>query len=135
MLRWNWKPHSEPAKSARRLHSSRRHDVSLRVGRGRADVTDREIATDCAGTDRATHMSGGSSIGVKIMRFVLALGLSITLCASADAAPLHHSKPRHPIVSRSQDVHAPARFAVPGWTDEQTQYWLNRGPSACAGCG
>jgi hypothetical protein len=98
-------------------------------------VTDREAATDCAGTDRATHVSGGSSIGVEIMRFVLALGLLITLSASADAAPLHLSKPRHSIVSRSQDAHPPARFAVPGWTDEQTQYWLNRGPSACAGCG
>ena len=30
---------------------------------------------------------------------------------------------------------AGARFAVPGWTNEQTEYWLDRGPSACAGCG
>ena len=38
------------------------------------------------------------------MRFVLALGLLITLCASADAARVHHSKPRHVIVRPSQGV-------------------------------
>jgi hypothetical protein len=38
------------------------------------------------------------------MRFVLALGLSVTLCAWADAAPVHHSKPRHVIVRHSQGV-------------------------------
>jgi hypothetical protein len=78
------------------------------------------------------------------MRFVLALGLLVTLCASAAAAATaHRSKPltervrarQHVIVRPSQGVSAPARFAVPGWTDEQTLYWLNRGPSACAGCG
>ena len=79
--------------------------------------------------------AGGKSIGVNAMRSVLALGLLITLCAAANAAPLHHAKPRHSIVSRSQGAPAPARFAVPGWTDEQTEYWLDRGPSACAGCG
>ena len=38
------------------------------------------------------------------MRFVLALGLLVTLCASADAATVHHSKPRHVIVRPSQAV-------------------------------
>jgi hypothetical protein len=38
------------------------------------------------------------------MRFVLALSLLITLCASAYAATVHHSKPRHVIVRPSQGV-------------------------------
>jgi hypothetical protein len=72
------------------------------------------------------------------MRFVLALGLLVILCTAADAARLHRAKAptRQPIIVRpSQGPTAPARFAVPGWTDEQTEYWLDRGPSACAGCG
>jgi len=76
------------------------------------------------------------------MRYVFTLGLLITLCASADAATLHRSKPptvhshtrQHDIVRPSQAVTAPGRFAVPGWTDEQTQYWLDNATS-CAGCG
>jgi hypothetical protein len=67
------------------------------------------------------------------MRSVLAFGLLVILCASASAAPRHHSKTRHVVVSSSHG--ATPRFAVPGWTDEQTEYWLDRGPSACAGCG
>ena len=60
------------------------------------------------------------------MRSVLALGLLITLCASASAATVHHSKPRHAIVRPSQGVTAPgARFAVPGWTDDATRRWLD----------
>jgi len=70
------------------------------------------------------------------MRSVFALGLLLVFCVSAEAAAVHHPKPRqHVIVRPGQGVTAPARFAVPGWTDEQTQYWLSRGPSACAGCG
>ena len=71
------------------------------------------------------------------MRFLVTLGLLIAFCASAAAAPAHHPKRAHQRVlapSSSQGVTAPARFAVPGWTDEQTQYWLNRATS-CAGCG
>jgi hypothetical protein len=34
------------------------------------------------------------------MRSVLALGLLIALCASASAAKVHHSKPRHVIEPR-----------------------------------
>ena len=41
------------------------------------------------------------------MRSFLALGLLITLCASASAATMHHS--RHVIVRSSQG------YAVPGW--------------------
>jgi hypothetical protein len=76
------------------------------------------------------------------MRSALALGLLITLCVSADAATVHRSKPptahlrtrQHVIVRPSQGVTAPARFAVPGWTDEQTRYWLWNG-SRGAGLG
>jgi hypothetical protein len=39
------------------------------------------------------------------MRSVLAFGLSIALCASADAAArVHHAKPRHVIARPSQAV-------------------------------
>jgi hypothetical protein len=38
------------------------------------------------------------------MRGVLALGLLIALCASANAERVHHSKPRHVIFGPSQDV-------------------------------
>ena len=64
------------------------------------------------------------------MRSVLALGLWITLCASANAATVHRSKPparaHQRVTARpSQRLPAPTGFAVPGWTDEQTQYWLD----------
>ena len=63
------------------------------------------------------------------MRFVLALGL-ITLCASAGAATMHRSKSparahQHITVRPRQSITGSPRFSVPGWTDEQTQYWLN----------
>jgi hypothetical protein len=74
--------------------------------------------------------------------FCLASGLMITLCAFADAATVNRSKPpgvqlrarHHVIVRPSQGVTAPARFAIPGWTDDQTRYWLDNATS-CAGCG
>ena len=46
------------------------------------------------------------------MRSVLALGLLIALCTSANAARVHHSKPRHVIVRPSQAV-IPS-YATPG---------------------
>ena len=46
------------------------------------------------------------------MRSVLALGLLIALCASADAATVHRSKSRHVIVRPSQGL--TLRHAVPG---------------------
>jgi hypothetical protein len=75
------------------------------------------------------------------MRFVLALGLLITLCASATAATVHH-KPYgvrlrtrdHRNIRPGERITAPARFAVPGWTDEQTHYWLDNA-TASAGLG
>lgn len=38
------------------------------------------------------------------------------------------------IVHSSQAVSPPARFAVPGWTDEQTEKWLDDA-TPCEGCG
>jgi hypothetical protein len=69
------------------------------------------------------------------MRFVVALGLLITLCASGNAATAHrfrlherHLRPDHGVVA------PPVRYAVPGWTDEQIRKWLYNG-SACSGLG
>jgi len=39
-----------------------------------------------------------------MIRSVLGLGLLIALCASADAARVHHTKPRHVIARPSQAV-------------------------------
>jgi hypothetical protein len=47
------------------------------------------------------------------MRFVLALGLLLAVCASADAARLHHSKSRHVIVREGRAF--PWGAAVRGW--------------------
>jgi hypothetical protein len=74
------------------------------------------------------------------MRHFLVLGLLITLCASADAATVHRSKPptvhlrsrQHLIVRPSQGVTAPAQFAVPGWADEQIRDWWITPPPALA---
>jgi hypothetical protein len=49
-----------------------------------------------------------SSIGANAMRSFLALGLLITLCASAGAATARHS--RHVIVHQGHE------YAIPGWT-------------------
>jgi hypothetical protein len=76
------------------------------------------------------------------VRVVLALGLLVALCASADAATAHRSRPRTSylrapqdvIVRPSQDVRPPARFAVPGWTDEEIRRWLDNANS-CSSCG
>lgn len=60
------------------------------------------------------------SFGENAMRAILALGLLITLCASADAATAHHR--RHAVVSpaqvftpgvRSGFAYAPAGLAAP----------------------
>jgi hypothetical protein len=70
------------------------------------------------------------------MRSVLALGLLIGLWTSADAAPAHRSeRPRtHWRAHEGVSVpgQRPANFAIPGWTDGQTQRWLD---NASAGSG
>jgi hypothetical protein len=64
------------------------------------------------------------------MRSVLVLGLLITLCASANAATVHRSKPPEGHLRPGQRVTVPTGYAVPGWTDEQTRKWLYNGSSA-----
>jgi hypothetical protein len=60
-----------------------------------------------------------------VMRIFLALGLLIVLCGSANAAKVHHSKWRAENVRAAHSVVTPKGYAVPGWTEEQTRYWLN----------
>ena len=55
----------------------------------------------------------------------LALGLLITLCASASAAPVHRAKPREGHLRPGQPDTLPKGYTVPGWTDEQTRQWLS----------
>jgi hypothetical protein len=60
------------------------------------------------------------------MRSALALGLlSMTLCVSANAAPVHHAKLPVRHLRPSRRVTAPTGYAVPGWTDEQTRHWMD----------
>jgi hypothetical protein len=69
------------------------------------------------------------------MRAVLALGLLITLSVSANAATVRHFNPPEGHLRPVQRVTAPSpRFAVPGWTDEETRQWLYNG-SAASGLG
>ena len=67
------------------------------------------------------------------MRSVLALGLLVVLCASANAAPERHTRIRQPAAVRpSVAVRPPAeatstaRVAVPGWSDEATRRWMDQ---------
>jgi hypothetical protein len=71
------------------------------------------------------------------MRSVLALGLLINLCVSANAATVHPAKRRHHLIVRpshhlivrpSQGV--TPRFAVPGWSDDATRRWLDNASSS-----
>jgi hypothetical protein len=59
-----------------------------------------------------------------MIRSVLALGLLVTLSASANAATVHRSRlpvaRLHPV----QRVTVPERYTVPGWTDEETRKWM-----------
>ena len=59
------------------------------------------------------------------MRPVLTLGLLISLCASANAATVHRSKPPEGHTRPDPRPAVPKGYAVPGWTDEQTRYWLD----------
>jgi hypothetical protein len=55
---------------------------------------------------RSTMLNGAST-----MRSLLALGLLMTLCASASAATVHH--PRHQVIARSSEGFL--GYAVPRW--------------------
>jgi hypothetical protein len=63
------------------------------------------------------------------MRSVLALGLLISLSASANAARIHLRTRQPVIIPPSQGLSAP-RFAVPGWSDEATRRWLDNASAA-----
>lgn len=70
-----------------------------------------------------------------LVKAVLALGLLIALCASADAATKHHRRAPEVRWAPAPHVIAPTKgFAAPGWTDEETWRWLYDGSSA-AGLG
>jgi hypothetical protein len=68
------------------------------------------------------------------MRSILALSALAIFCGSADAAAVRHSRP---IQHRARPEHAvtapdarrgyppPRGYAVPGWTDQETQKWLD----------
>ena len=59
------------------------------------------------------------------MRLILAIGVLIALSVPVQAAPRHRAKlPERKL--RTVDPAPPAKgFAVPGWTDQQTQSWIN----------
>lgn len=76
-----------------------------------------------------------------VLASVLALGSLIALCASAHAATVHRARARaHVVVDPRPVVTAPnapagtSRFAVPGWSNEDTRRWLDNA-SALAGVG
>jgi len=75
-----------------------------------------------------TYQRDVNDSGANTMRAVMAFGLLITLCASANAAAAHRSKPREGHLRPIQRVTAPSpQVAVPGWTEEETRQWLYNG--------
>jgi hypothetical protein len=67
-------------------------------------------------------------LGANTLRSVLALGVLIALCTSADAARVHHYKPRHVILRNSNammprfDV-APTQYGSgPTWSSDIPSY-------------
>ena len=66
-----------------------------------------------------------------VLAAVSALSLFITLAASANAATAHrasHLHARHPVFVPGRGEAAP-RFAVPGWSDGDTERWLDNASS------
>jgi hypothetical protein len=76
-------------------------------------LNDREAVTDCGHPALAPRDNRDWSIGENPMRFILALGLLLALSASADAARLHHAKPRHLSFSVRNSHAAIPQFAAP----------------------
>ena len=98
--------------------------LAARLARDCADLTDREAASGW-GRSRACVHDQPDGHGANTMRSGLALCLLIALCASADAATLlRRSKPHERHLRPDQPAAVTKRFAVPGWSDEQTRYWL-----------
>jgi hypothetical protein len=68
------------------------------------------------------------------MRSILALGLLITLCASANAATVHHLRMRQHDVGRSQVVTVPPGwYKFPGWPPIPPSMNRNLDPSTFGG--
>jgi hypothetical protein len=66
-----------------------------------------------------------------VLTFVSALGLFIALCASADAVTAHrasHLRAHQPVIAPDHGEAAP-RFAVPGWSNGDTERWLDNASS------
>jgi hypothetical protein len=66
-----------------------------------------------------------------VLTALSALGLLMIFCASADAAPVHrhsHARVHEPVVVHGQGEGA-ARFAVPGWSNGDTERWLDNASS------
>jgi hypothetical protein len=76
------------------------------------------------------------SVLAMVVGLGLGLSLSIGWWAAADAATVHRSRPSRIHLPAHQWVTAPGQppghFALPGWTDGQTQRWLD---NASAGSG
>ena len=76
------------------------------------------------------------------MRNLLVVGVLITIAAPASAqtgertgTSMSHQRVRqHVIVRPDQGARPPARFSVPGWSDEDTRRWLDNATS-CEYCG
>ena len=71
------------------------------------------------------------------MRCLLVLGLLLLSCAIASAATRGPVDPatrphahRHRLANPGAALPASPRFAVPGWTDEDTERWLDNASSA-----
>jgi hypothetical protein len=60
------------------------------------------------------------------VRYVLALGLLTSLSVPVEAARVQHPKALKRHLHLAQPVTVPKGFAVPGWTDEETRYWLDQ---------
>jgi hypothetical protein len=67
-------------------------------------LSDLGAGTDCGDAARAPPNNGDWSNGANAMRSVLAFGLLIALCASANAATAYHAKSQHVIVRPNQAV-------------------------------
>jgi hypothetical protein len=67
----------------------------------------------------------GTVLEAKAMRLTLAIGVLIVSCVSSEAAQTRRAKPPARHVRAPDPVAAPKGFAVPGWTAQQTQSWID----------
>jgi hypothetical protein len=75
---------------------------------------------DCGGACSASYRKQGTVIGAKPMRYVLAIALLLAFSASADAARVHHAKPRHLILRVSPDAEPRVDPRFPPVLQDQT---------------